>query len=860
MFHSTLRACLRAGARLGGRLAVVCAAVAATPGTRAADGLPEITYEVREREIANPAQRGAIRYERGKFALSQIGWAQLASFQQDVPPPGELPSRPPDVEGENPPAGGNQAENGAPQRPGDTAQPQTTDRAAPQQPDLSAPQQPDLSAPQQPGDITLATASAFTFNRDVGAAPADAPSGSPASQITSNTTDTVTSTALGEALSNNLEAVRVQRRSPVVLDPYVRGYRYGQLFTQIDGAFQFPVRTDLGNALMFVDSDLIQSATVVSGPYGVRYGPGLAFIDITRVAPPRYECGFESHLKLGGTYLDNGAQYRGRTTLYGGSANWGYSLSYGDRGGSDYRSGDSLEIPSSYHNKDVLAQFSFDTMPDQHVDFTYSRLDLSNAEFPAQVFDVNFLGSDSFLAQVVDEDPSAPWSRTALQGWYTRSRYYGDSLSDAKRRTNVVTRIEQATDGALGLPTGTALFQGFTNGGLTNTGGRWATTFGDPADWSLSFGPDFRYLQQGIGEYFLFTDRFSGQPLTPLSNFFGGSIGTALPQSVAIDPGMFCEFSVPVMESWLISAGARVDWYHTSVNETDAIVPPTPQTDLAQNDVLFAMYLTNTFKLSDALSLTAGGGQAQRAPTLLDRYGDALFYAVTQNGFDRFVGQPNADKERAWQIDLGLQANGENFRGALRGYQSWVLDYLTYSADTFSQPAGARVLFVTNTPLATLSGCEGFAEYDIGRNLTPFASLGYTYGVDQTIDQNLFGIPPFDSRIGARLHDSERGNTWGLECYARVVNNQDRIGLVRTEGVPNQFTAIEFPTPGFTVWNLRGYYNVSQNFNLFAGIDNLFDKNYIEHLNIRLTPDPVFGGMGAFNPGFFPYFGAQLTY
>ena len=315
---------------------------------------------------------------------------------------------------------------------------------------------------------------------------------------------------------------------------------------------------------------------------------------------------------------------------------------------------------------------------------------------------------------------------------------------------------------------------------------------------------------------------------------------------------------MPVVDGWLVALGGRVDLYHTQINEVSAVVnPPNPVNHQPQNDTLYAFYMTNRLTLDDEWMMSIGAGHAQRAPTLIERYGNPQFFAITQTGFDRFIGKFDADKERSWQIDLGLECDYENMRASLRGYQSWVLDYITYSVDEFPPPAaplGARQLHVLNTPLATLSGCEGYAEYDHGLYVTSFASMGFVYGVDQTIDQNLFGIPPLDSRVGLRLHDGEKGQTWGLEGFARVVNDQDRLGYVREFNNPGAVVLIEEASPGFTTWNLRGYYNVAENFNLFAGIDNLFNKDYIEHLNIRLQASGPYPAFGAFNPGFFPYF------
>jgi outer membrane receptor protein involved in Fe transport len=73
---------------------------------------------------------------------------------------------------------------------------------------------------------------------------------------------------------------------------------------------------------------------------------------------------------------------------------------------------------------------------------------------------------------------------------------------------------------------------------------------------------------------------------------------------------------------------------------------------------------------------------------------------------------------------------------------------------------------------------------------------------------------------------------------------------------------IEERTPGFTVWNLRTYYNYTKDFTLVAGIDNLFDRNYQEHLDLRLLGPSYFPGPATrvLSPGFTPYFALNWVY
>ena len=97
---------------------------------------------------------------------------------------------------------------------------------------------------------------------------------------------------------------------------------------------------------------------------------------------------------------------------------------------------------------------------------------------------------------------------------------------------------------------------------------------------------------------------------------------------------------------------------------------------------------------------------------------------------------------------------------------------------------------------------------------------------------------------------------------ARMVDNQDRLGTVRQVAPLTGVVAVEVPTPGFSVAYLRGYYNATERLHFIAGIENLFDKNYLEHLDLRLPADPVHGipATLVLSPGFTPYAGVEWTY
>jgi outer membrane receptor protein involved in Fe transport len=98
-----------------------------------------------------------------------------------------------------------------------------------------------------------------------------------------------------------------------------------------------------------------------------------------------------------------------------------------------------------------------------------------------------------------------------------------------------------------------------------------------------------------------------------------------------------------------------------------------------------------------------------------------------------------------------------------------------------------------------------------------------------------------------------------MEVFARVVAQQGREAVVRGTA-PGSLISVEEQTAGFTTVHLRGYWSVNRNLHLISGIDNVFDRGYVEHLSLRLPAAVGFGSAGVFSPGFSPYFSMQWTY
>ncbi|MEE3370024.1 MAG: hypothetical protein VX346_11825, partial [Planctomycetota bacterium] len=113
--------------------------------------------------------------------------------------------------------------------------------------------------------------------------------------------------------SNSTNGVTAQRRTPVITDLRIRGARSGQILAS--GSYYAPARVDLDTMLSKFDSRMIDSITVIKGPYSVRNGPGFEFLDVELAGSPRYDEGYESEATTGIQYLTNGEQWYGRQSV-----------------------------------------------------------------------------------------------------------------------------------------------------------------------------------------------------------------------------------------------------------------------------------------------------------------------------------------------------------------------------------------------------------------------------------------------------------------------------------------------------------------------------------------------------------------
>ena len=646
------------------------------------------------------------------------------------------------------------------------------------------------------------------------------------------------STDTGDLLANSIFNTGVYSRqiSPVITNTRVRGYRYAEIRTTLNGASWFSVRPDADTPLSRFDSSVVQDVAIIRGPYNVRLGPGFAFIDVSLRTTPRHTDGYQWGAETKFSWDTNGDQWFGRQAIHGGSADRGWRIGYGHRGGIDYEAGDGLPIGASYNARDWDFSYGLDLTDCSSLEFNYIRTAMTDVDTPGQVNDFSSLIADGFAIRLDVED-NIHFDKLSVNGWYNLSRFQG----------TVANKVVDPADPNFFFsppdPVYNFRFARVTSAGATaSAGARVKVSWGDLDSAMLTLGTDFILQRQTYLET---------RVNTTIAEF-------GVPKARQYDNGIFLDVQTRPGSSdrLTVKAGGRIDLVksdNTATPETDgrslALDPGVP---FEQFYTLGAGYLSADYEINEEVALNAGVGYAQRAPSLTDLYGDLPHLSIMQEGaFFLPHGELLLKTEKALQADVGLTMRGDIIRGGVSAFYAQVDDFITYDAPhLLFGPHLQHAIGVNHD--TRMAGGEFFGELDLNASLTAFAALSYVQAKDLELDEPLWGIAPLDTRLGLRLTDP-CCQKWGVEYTMRLVDDQDRISSVGFTG--------EVATPGFNTHSIRGYYRATDTIVLIAGVDNLGDALYREHLDTRFNltagVDPA---RGILRRGVSYYFAMQAEY
>ncbi|QSR71196.1 TonB-dependent copper receptor [Aeromonas jandaei] len=308
-----------------------------------------------------------------------------------------------------------------------------------------------------------------------------------------------------------------------------------------------------------------------------------------------------------------------------------------------------------------------------------------------------------------------------------------------------------------------------------NTGGRWANDIALPADWLLTAGLDSnrdQHRSRGDVDYATKdrqrTLRFEQQ---------GGFAELGRQQGAHSYKGGYRQDRV---ETTRYGAGDQ-----TLYSETEHL------------DSGFGRY---EYQWSPRWSSYLAWGQAERAPDYWERSKDSTPFTL------------NPERSRQW--DAGLALRSRELDLTLSLFSANIKDYLLYNSSTRK---------VRNIDAQTRGG-ELEGRWQFAEQWRLDGGLAVVYGENQSDNKPLAQMPPLDGKLALGWQPDE---ALSFTLLGRAVAAQDRVDV----GSGTVAGQDQGETPGFFTMNLSGAWQFAKGGQLSAGVDNLFDTFYYEHLS-----------------------------
>jgi iron complex outermembrane recepter protein len=212
-----------------------------------------------------------------------------------------------------------------------------------------------------------------------------------------------------------------------------------------------------------------------------------------------------------------------------------------------------------------------------------------------------------------------------------------------------------------------------------------------------------------------------------------------------------------------------------------------------------------------------------------------------------YMGNLELKPEVSNQISVGANWHAEGWQIKPSLFYNRVSDYIQGTPLARTDISGNPVLQYNNIS-AELYGMDGSWQYRASDVFNLDGTVSYVRGKRSDVEDNLYRIAP----LRASFNGEYTAGQWTHRAEWLMAASQDNVSIYNAE------TA----TAGYATVNLRTRYHVRQNFNVSAGIENLFNKYYADHLGgiNRVTGSDVAVGQHIPGAGRFGYVAMDYTF
>jgi iron complex outermembrane receptor protein len=617
-----------------------------------------------------------------------------------------------------------------------------------------------------------------------------------ATQLSDVSGEEIKSADLAEALTRKVPSISLVRRSGIANDIILRGQKKDNINILIDNAKIYgacPNRMDPPTSHILTNN--IESIEITEGPYDVEnFGTLSGAVKITTKQPSK-EFGGEVTLNVGSFGYRKGA-----LTLSGGSDRLRALVSISGETSEQYKDGDGntfaeqidnvLGTDSTQNYKDIyrdqdaydkrtfMGKLYVDVTENQELALSYTANRSDDILYPNTPMDALYDDSDILNIDYSIKDLGAYSKQLDIQ-------YYH---SEVDHPMSTFYRIKSSNPP---LPT------------VTNSDNEKVSKLSTK--------------MQGVK----LKNRFDLSPAAELlygvdyskRNWDGVYLGsgTQLPIDglISIDDvdteniGVFVELDKDYND-FNLRAGARYDDTH--------IEPAGTFNDPSNDYRALNGFVFGTYQVNNSTKLFGGVGRSSRVPDARELYFRGSMINMMGMPMNPQIGNPNLDQTFNTEIDFGMENRYANFNIKTKLFYSWLKDYIYFKYNPGMTPDE----FVNID--ATIYGLDIGGTYFTTDDIYLDFGLAYLRGkkdeaLEGQTDKDLAEIPPLKLNLALN--------------YDYLPNGSARVEMIAADDWDNYDSDNgEQLIDGYAVVNLKLKHELTNSFEVTAGIDNLFNQTY----------------------------------
>ena len=308
-----------------------------------------------------------------------------------------------------------------------------------------------------------------------------------------------------------------------------------------------------------------------------------------------------------------------------------------------------------------------------------------------------------------------------------------------------------------------------------------------------------------------------------------------LPDADYSSAGIYLQDEMNLLDNLNLTLGGRYDYIWLSNAETynplyevnNGVVNNNPpgqtiiwEAESAENNS-YVFNIGLLYSLNDYSNISFNAARSFRSPSLEERYQYIDLGSVIR------VGDPNLKPEQGYFFDLGFRLFPEKLNFTTSIFLNSLKDLVAEIPGTYD---GKNALVKTNIGEALLYGFEYSIDYRLMNQINIYNTLSYVRGLNQKDDQDLPQISPLNSIIGIEYFPLE----WMSADFSSIIFAEQ-----------NKVAPGEKTTAGYATFNFKlNFINLnlgSTKAGFSAGVENMFDKEYRNHLSTNrgsITTEP----------------------